>query len=134
MSLNRPKDPRYGGSYIFMSSNEKGTGKKLSGRHISFVKHAYYQIQSSHRSLYSCKKFEKRFYSSSTSDVTFLQRVSKMITVRLSGISNRWTGSGNPWTYNTASRHHASDFSLPNKTHLLRYSLKMNPESIVFPR
>jgi len=45
-----------------MFSNDKETNKRSSGRFISFIKHAYSLIRSSHLSLYSCK-YSRRDYT-----------------------------------------------------------------------
>jgi hypothetical protein len=45
-----------------MFSNNKETIKKSSGRFISFIKHAFSLVQSSHLSLYSCK-YSRRDYT-----------------------------------------------------------------------
>jgi hypothetical protein len=48
--------------YFVMSSNHKETIKKSSGRFISFIKHAFSLVQSSHLSLYS-NKYSRRDYT-----------------------------------------------------------------------
>ena len=45
-----------------MSSNNKETNKKSSNRFISFIKHAYSLVRSSHLSRYSCK-YSRRDYT-----------------------------------------------------------------------
>ena len=48
--------------YFDVSSSGKETNKKSSGRFISFIKHAFSLIRSSHLSLYSCK-YSRRDYT-----------------------------------------------------------------------
>lgn len=48
--------------YFVMFSNDKETIKKSSGRFISFIKHAFSLVRSSHLSRYSCK-YSRRDYT-----------------------------------------------------------------------